>query len=63
MRYLAKNRGVFRLLRPGRYRPDRLLRSLAPAAGTHGLSGVHLFTFNQVAATAEWHRKALGRPG
>jgi methylenetetrahydrofolate reductase (NADPH) len=63
MRYLAKNRGVFRLLRPGRYRPDRLLRSLAPAAETHGLSGVHLFTFNQVAATAEWHRKALGRPG
>ncbi len=61
IRYLSKNRGLFRLIRPGRYRPDRPVRALAAAADSHGLSGVHLFTFNQVASTAEWHRKMLER--
>lgn len=61
MRYLSKNRSLFRLIRPGRYRPDRLVRPLAAAAKGHGLSGVHLFTFNQVAPTAEWHRRMLER--
>ena len=61
MRYLSKNRGLLRLIRPGRYRPDRLVRPLAASAGPLGLSGVHLFTFNQVAPTAAWHRRMLER--
>jgi methylenetetrahydrofolate reductase (NADPH) len=61
MRYLTKNRGIFRLIRPGSFRPDRLLRPLAAAAEIRGLSGAHLFTFNQVAKTASWYQKTLAR--
>lgn len=64
MRYLAKSRGgILRLVRPGRYHPDRLIRKLARLGGELGLEGMHLFTFNQVEATVEWHRRAKERVG
>ncbi len=60
-RFVRKNAGlVARLLRSGGfYRPDRLLAGLAPAASTPalGIAGVHLYTFNQVAATESWLRR------
>jgi methylenetetrahydrofolate reductase (NADPH) len=63
IRYLAKNRGeVLRLARPGRYHPDRLIERVARAGGDLGLEGIHLFTFNQVEATLDWHRRAT-EPG
>jgi methylenetetrahydrofolate reductase (NADPH) len=64
-RFLAKNLGfVARLARTGGfYRPDGLLRALGPAAAdpAMAISGLHLYTFNQVAATEAWRRETLER--
>ena len=61
IRYLAKNRGIYRLLRPGAYHPDRLIKSIAAKAESHAVTGIHLFTFNQLESTAAWHRRLLTR--
>jgi methylenetetrahydrofolate reductase (NADPH) len=62
MRFLAKNRGaVIRMLRPGRYNPDRLVRTLGRLGEGLGLSGLHLFTFNQVDPTVAWLQRAVAR--
>ena len=62
-RFVRKNAGlVARLLRSGGfYRPDRLLAGLAPGASNPalGIAGVHLYTFNQVAATEAWLRQYI----
>jgi methylenetetrahydrofolate reductase (NADPH) len=60
LKYLSKNRGLFRMLRPG-FRPERLVEQLARDGDGLGLAGLHVFTFNQVAATAAWHREAMAR--
>ncbi|HTX00855.1 MAG TPA: methylenetetrahydrofolate reductase [Acidimicrobiales bacterium] len=64
VRYLTKQHGFVRnLLRVGAYRPERLLAKLAGglanpggALATPGLSidGIHIYSFNQIAATIEW---------
>ncbi|MDP9493943.1 MAG: methylenetetrahydrofolate reductase [Actinomycetota bacterium] len=60
--FLAKNhRAVMRLLRPGRFRPDRLVKPLSRVSQELGLSGLHLFTFNQVEPTVTWLRKTIAR--
>lgn len=60
MRFLTKNRAsILRMLRPGRYRPDRIVRPLAEIGDGLGMTGIHLFTFNQIEATVAWHRKAM----
>jgi methylenetetrahydrofolate reductase (NADPH) len=62
LRYLRKNRRtILKLLRPGPFNPDKLVEKLAglavdPQANAIGL---HVFTFNQIAATAEWYEKAV----
>ncbi len=64
LRFVAKNRrALFRILRPGRYRPDRLVEPLGRLGEGLGLTGLHIFTFNQVAPTVAWHNKALARIG
>lgn len=63
VRFLTKNRGLLRVLRPGGYRPDRLVAGLAESAGDVGLAGLHVFTFNQVASTMEWLRRMLANLG
>jgi methylenetetrahydrofolate reductase (NADPH) len=61
-RFLAKNRrAMLRLLTPGAFRPDRLLRGLVRYGEGLGLTGLHIFTFNQVAPTLEWYRRAQAR--
>jgi methylenetetrahydrofolate reductase (NADPH) len=52
---------VARLLRPGGYRPDRLLYELAPtlADPAGSVRGLHVFTFNQVRQTEAWRRRLL----
>ena len=63
-RFAAKQSGLLaRLLRPGGYRPDGLVRDLAPilADPAAGIRGLHLFTFNQVDRTAAWQRDFLAR--
>lgn len=62
-RFVARHRGVVaRLLRAGGYRPDRLLRDMAPmlADPAAGVRGLHIFTFNQVKRTEDWRRAQLG---
>lgn len=57
LRFLRGNRSVLpRLLRPGGYRPDGLIRRLDSRirAGRCDLAGAHIYTFNDVAATARW---------
>jgi methylenetetrahydrofolate reductase (NADPH) len=62
IRFVAKNRrALFRILRPGRYRPDRLVEPLARLGEGLGLTGLHIFTFNQVGPTVAWHDRALTR--
>jgi methylenetetrahydrofolate reductase (NADPH) len=62
MRFLAKNRrAMFLMLRPGRYRPDRLVKPLGRLGEGLGLNGLHLFTFNQVDPTVAWLRKAVAK--
>jgi methylenetetrahydrofolate reductase (NADPH) len=55
--------------RPGReaasrYRPDHLVRALAPYmdAPDYGIAGLHVNTFDQVEATVQWLDE-MGRPG
>ena len=63
LRYLRKNRSaVFKLLKPGPYDPTKLVDKLAALAAdpTTNAVGLHVFTFNQIAPTAEWYEKAVG---
>jgi methylenetetrahydrofolate reductase (NADPH) len=61
-RYLKKNkRMVGRLLTPGKFGPDALLEGMAPALAdpSADITSLHVFTFNQVAATVEWQQRML----
>jgi methylenetetrahydrofolate reductase (NADPH) len=61
-RFLAKNKGTFaRLAAPGGFTGERFLEKVAPALAPPEMlvEGLHVFTFNQVAATEEWRRKLL----
>jgi len=63
-KFLAKNRGVFaRIAVPGGYDPMRLLNRAAGVIGDERMfvTGLHLFTFNQVAETEAWRRAQLAR--
>lgn len=68
-RFLRKNAGlVARLIRSGGfYRPDGLLRGLVPllSDASANVRGLHIYTFNQVAATVAWRATLLAqlRPG
>ncbi|MGY1639448.1 methylenetetrahydrofolate reductase [Geodermatophilus sp. SYSU D00742] len=63
-RFLSKQHSLFwRFFLPHGYRPDRLVERLAPTLGQpgHGLQGLHLFTFNEVARTEAWRQAWLAR--
>lgn len=65
-KFLAKNRGVFaRIAVPGGYDPMRLLTRAADVLGSDemNVSGLHLFTFNQVGETEAWRLQQLARLG
>ena len=63
MRFVSKNAGrVARLLLPGAYRPDRLVRQISDAAPEDsGLVGVHVYTFNELGSTEAWRQRLLAR--
>jgi methylenetetrahydrofolate reductase (NADPH) len=64
MRYVKKNKGVLgRLFSPGGYDPTKLIVPLGKVANELNIEGVHLFTFNNVEATAEWQRRQLAKLG
>ncbi len=58
LRYLKKNgRGLTGLLRGGDgYDPNQLLDALDADLEPLGVTGIHLFTFNQLGAAVDWHR-------
>lgn len=53
--------GLLRIAQPGTWRPDSLLRNLAPlfADPEHHLAGLHMYTFNAVQAAEEWRQSLL----
>ncbi len=62
VRFLKKNGGaIARMLRPGGYNPVKFLSPLAKVSDELDLEGIHLFTFNNVDATAEWQQQALAK--
>ena len=54
---------LVRLGLPGGYSPGRFLAGAASALSdpASGVTGLHLFTFNQVRQTEQWRRELLGR--
>ena len=62
IRFLLRNRNaIWRLLRPGAYRPTKLVRSLGQLDGDLGIAGLHIFTFNQIGPTMDWLEKVTGQ--
>jgi methylenetetrahydrofolate reductase (NADPH) len=61
---ISKQQGMlWRFFLPGGYSPDKLVERLTPAFGQddNQLSGFHVFTFNELAATEAWRRRWLER--
>ncbi len=64
LRYLKKNRAAIRqLVSPNSFDPLELIEPLQPYAAALGITGVHLFTFNQVASTRAWVESVVGDGG
>lgn len=62
LRYLSKNRkAIGKLMTQRAFQPDQLLRPLALDFEPLGVTGLHLFSFNQVATTEEWRERTLER--
>ncbi|MCI2422129.1 methylenetetrahydrofolate reductase [Saccharopolyspora sp. K220] len=64
LRYLSKQHGlVGNLLRGKAYRPEQLLADMGPAltAPEMNVERLHMFSFNQVGATAQWQQRLAGR--
>jgi methylenetetrahydrofolate reductase (NADPH) len=66
-RYIAGHSStLLRLSTPGAYRPERLLSRLAPtlSAPESAVTGLHIFTFNQIRQVQQWRQELLDRvPG
>lgn len=63
-RFLAKHKGTFaRLAAPGGFTGERFLERCAPvlARPEAHVTGLHVYTFNQVAETEAWRRSYLER--
>lgn len=63
-RFLSRHQSlVWRLLQPGGYRPDRLLRGFRKELGRPetNIGGFHLFTFNELERAEAWRQSMLGR--
>jgi methylenetetrahydrofolate reductase (NADPH) len=61
-RFLCGHADLARLAAPGAYSPDRLVSALAArlADPALGVAGLHVFTFNELAATERWRQRHLG---
>ena len=63
-RFLAKHKGTLtRLAAPGGFTGERFLERCAPAlsARRRSVTGLHVYTFNQVAETERWRTEYLER--
>ena len=62
MRFVKKNSGTLgRLFSPTGYDPMKLINTVGRRAGELGIEGLHLFTFNNVEATATWQTKQVAK--
>ncbi len=62
VRYVKKNKGIMgRFFTPGGYDPTKLIAPLSKAGVELGIEGLHVFTFNNVDATAQWQQAQLAR--
>ena len=62
LRFVKKNGGtITRLFSPAGYDPAKLVTSVSTYADALDVQGLHSFTFNNVAATAEWQQAFLAR--
>lgn len=62
LRYVQKNGSVLgRLFSPTGYDPNTLIAPLSKQAEEFNIQGIHLFTFNNIEATAKWQQKALAK--
>ena len=62
LRFVQKNASVLgRLFRPTGYDPNSLILPLCQQAEELNIEGIHLFTFNNVEATAKWQEKLLAK--
>ena len=62
VRFLSHHTSLLgRLVRPGGYAPDELIRRLGPTImdSAADIRGFHIYTFNQVETTEEWRRRML----
>ncbi len=60
LRYLQKNSGAIgRILLPGGYNSNKLLSPLAGSLEELNVTGLHIFTFNQIEATVAWRDNAV----
>jgi methylenetetrahydrofolate reductase (NADPH) len=64
-RFLRRHGNWVSRLMTRQFKPDPLLRDLAPTVADHAanVAGFHLYTFNEVARTERWRREALERLG
>jgi methylenetetrahydrofolate reductase (NADPH) len=63
-RFLAKQKGLMaRLVAPGGFSGESFLEKCAPTVGEPEMlvSGLHVYTFNQVAETEAWRQDWLNR--
>jgi methylenetetrahydrofolate reductase (NADPH) len=63
-RFLAKHKGTLtRLAAPGGFTGEKFLERCAPALARPGslVTGLHVYTFNQIAETEAWRREYLDR--
>ncbi|MXV98224.1 MAG: 5,10-methylenetetrahydrofolate reductase [Acidimicrobiaceae bacterium] len=61
LRYLRKNRAaIMKLMTSPNYDPDHILMALSPSLDDLGVTGLHVFTFNQVATTVTWQSSHHG---
>ncbi len=64
LRYVQKNGSILgRLFSPTGYDPSTLITPLSKQAEEFNIQGIHLFTFNNVEATAKWQQKTLAKIG
>jgi methylenetetrahydrofolate reductase (NADPH) len=57
------SRGMLRLAQPGEWRPDAIVDGIAPYLGLphYRIDDLHMYTFNDLAATERWRRSLLER--
>jgi methylenetetrahydrofolate reductase (NADPH) len=64
-RFLSRHRGWTSRLLTRRFKPEGLIRDLAPAVSdpAANVPGFHFYTFNELASTERWRRQLLERLG